>query len=214
MSKVSKKTKEKMRQTRLKLWADPVFRERMKERNEKIRQANLNNPVKYWLGKNRSEETKEKIRIGNLGKKHTDETKREMSLKHLGMEHSLVSKLKMSERKKGKPNPKLSGSKNHFWKGGVSKVKGYYSFKARERKIRKYKAEGSHTLIEWEALKMKYRYMCLCCKQSEPEIKLTVDHIIPLVKNGSDSIENIQPLCHSCNSRKYINIIDFRVNSI
>lgn len=77
-------------------------------------------------------------------------------------------------------------------------------------RVRKRKAEGSHTLGEWELLKKQYGFTCPCCGKKEPKIELTEDHIIPLSKGGSDYIENIQPLCLSCNSKKHTAIIKYK----
>jgi 5-methylcytosine-specific restriction endonuclease McrA len=78
------------------------------------------------------------------------------------------------------------------------------------RRARKLFAKGSHTDAEWQTLKAKYNFKCLCCGKQEPEIKLTRDHIRPLILGGSDSIDNIQPLCARCNSKKSLRQIDYR----
>lgn len=104
------------------------------------------------------------------------------------------------------------GSKHHGWKGGITigGNKVFYSrHVAKLRRARLMKAEGFYTQDEWLALKEKYGNMCLCCKEYEPFIELTVDHIIPLSRGGSNYISNIQPLCRSCNSRKRTSIINF-----
>jgi 5-methylcytosine-specific restriction endonuclease McrA len=69
---------------------------------------------------------------------------------------------------------------------------------------------GTITAQEWGGLKKKYNYTCLCCKRREPEIKLTLDHVLPLILGGENVIENAQPLCKSCNSRKHAKHIDYR----
>jgi 5-methylcytosine-specific restriction endonuclease McrA len=45
----------------------------------------------------------------------------------------------------------------------------------------------------------KYNFSCVSCASKE---NLTIDHIIPVSKGGSDEIKNLQILCKSCNSRK------------
>ena len=116
---------------------------------------------------------------------------------------------KIAAKKIGTKRPDITGERNYNWKGGVSKVQGYYTFLSKRRQVHKVANGGSHTLEQWESMKAKYQFMCLCCKRQEPEIVLTEDHIMPLTKSGTDNIDNIQPLCRSCNSRKHDKHIDY-----
>lgn len=96
------------------------------------------------------------------------------------------------------------------WQGGVSQTEAHRRWKKKnpERmaflKARRYAreqgAKGSHTFEQWKELKIKFQNKCASCFQEKP---LTKDHIIPLSKGGSDFIENIQPLCRNCNSKKW-----------
>lgn len=58
---------------------------------------------------------------------------------------------------------------------------------------------GNFTAKEWILLCEVNAYLCNICRQHK---KMTVDHIIPLSKGGINSIENIQPLCATCNRTK------------
>jgi 5-methylcytosine-specific restriction endonuclease McrA len=73
------------------------------------------------------------------------------------------------------------------------------------------KANGNFSESDWKSIKEKYDHRCLKCGKQEPEIKLSVDHIIPLILGGKNIPENIQPLCTKCNSSKGKKIIDYRL---
>lgn len=75
------------------------------------------------------------------------------------------------------------------------------------RRFRKISNGGNYTPFEWKSLCCSFGNRCACCGK---ESKLTVDHVIPLIKGGTNSIDNIQPLCQSCNSKKGVKILDYR----
>jgi 5-methylcytosine-specific restriction endonuclease McrA len=83
-----------------------------------------------------------------------------------------------------------------------------FAYYAAQRRARRKNAEGNFTLSEWQSLCNKYGNICLSCKETKP---LTIDHIKPLSKGGSNNISNIQPLCGSCNSSKGANEKDYRL---
>lgn len=147
--------------------------------------------VPWNKGKNMPKTTGIKIHLRNLGNTY-----------HLGKRHSLETRLKISARRQGK----ATGSSHPHWKGGTTERM------RRHNKTRAYRvliAGGSHTEAEWQLLKAQYNFTCPACFKAEPAIKLTKDHIIPVVKGGSSNIENIQPLCKRCNSKKHTAITQF-----
>ena len=138
---------------------------------------------------------------------------------NVGRKFSKETRRKMSEAKKGKPSwYQIQGVQHPSWKGGITKTavkrwvmknREHKNYLNRRRRAMKYEALGFYTLGEWELLKKQYGYTCPCCGKKEPEIKLTEDHIIPLSKGGTNWIDNIQPLCKSCNSKKHTKIIKY-----
>jgi 5-methylcytosine-specific restriction endonuclease McrA len=99
-------------------------------------------------------------------------------------------------------HPKWQGGRTQSLKRWRIKNRDLVNFWTSQRKKRLRNSQGSHTFQEWEDLKLKCNFTCLGCKRSEPEIKLTQDHIIALKHGGTNYIANIQPLCSRCNSSK------------
>lgn len=76
-----------------------------------------------------------------------------------------------------------------------------------KRKAIRHGCTEHFTADQWESLCQQHNNVCLSCGEKKP---LTADHVVPLSLGGSDIIDNIQPLCGSCNSRKRTKTIDYR----
>lgn len=168
-------------------------------------------PVKYCWGHNRRGQNHtvlsiRKMRSSQKGLSHplwTNERKEIMRIKMTGRHFSKETIEKMKHSK-----PWISGVKSRFWNGGVNSDTDHIQWRNQKhntrRRIRVGFTEGTFSVAEWKAIKEKYKYFCPACGLKEPEIKLTVDHIIPLSRGGENTIDNIQPLCKTCNGRKHI----------
>ena len=65
-----------------------------------------------------------------------------------------------------------------------------------------------YTEVEW--LGLLHEYDCKCAKCGSAQ-KIEVDHVVPLVSGGANTIDNIQPLCRSCNAQKWTGEGDWRI---
>jgi 5-methylcytosine-specific restriction protein A len=54
------------------------------------------------------------------------------------------------------------------------------------------------TWARWRLMVLREEPMCRSCGGAASQ----VDHITPLSRGGTNDRENLQPLCHSCHSRK------------
>lgn len=128
---------------------------------------------------------------------------------------------RLKKWKKENPEKVKAGSKSYYARNSTkerSRMREWELLNKEKmaivRKINKYKYKhrrnvaGKFTLSEWKSLVVDFGNMCLWCK--EIGIELTVDHIVPLIRGGTNYISNIQPLCRVCNSKKHDKIIDFR----
>lgn len=77
-------------------------------------------------------------------------------------------------------------------------------------KAREVGVPGRIDVSEWIELKRRYGNKCLRCGVCEPNVVLSIDHIIPLSAGGPNVIGNVQPLCVQCNCKKGRSTTDYR----
>ena len=74
------------------------------------------------------------------------------------------------------------------------------SIETEQRRARLMDAAGSFSKAEWSILKRQYGFRCAyCCKRK----KLTMDHVVPLIRGGRHDKTNIVPACVNCNAQKH-----------
>lgn len=71
----------------------------------------------------------------------------------------------------------------------------------RKHHVRRALADQRPTLTaeEWSEIRAAYGNRCAYCGTSGP---LTQDHVVPVVKGGTHSRENVVPACRRCNGKK------------
>lgn len=135
------------------------------EAREKMREAKLKNPVRYWSGKKRSQETKDKVsrankgnKAWNKGKSWSDEMKQRFSEIHKGNHYSPETEFK---------NGCIPVNAGIF---GNSIHSAHNWIKAQNIETLQCKICGSNSNLEWSNKDHKYRknlndwqYVCRKC---------------------------------------------------
>lgn len=88
------------------------------------------------------------------------------------------------------------------------KFRSYRVQHARNQRASRKSAPGSFTRQEWLALLDFYGGVCLSCGS---DTDISADHVVALANGGTNTLDNIQPLCRPCNSKKHVKTIDYRV---
>ena len=77
----------------------------------------------------------------------------------------------------------------------------------KRREFREMQAGLAYTEQEWIELRESHGNLCLRCGGTD---RIIADHVQPMYRGGSNTIDNIQPLCWNCNTWKGLKTIDFR----
>lgn len=67
--------------------------------------------------------------------------------------------------------------------------------------------EGRLRMHEWNAALEQTDFMCIACEETLAD---SIDHVVPLSLGGTNTYDNIQPMCIRCNLKKGTRVVDFR----
>lgn len=150
--------------------------------------------LKNWRKNNKTKISENSRRYA---KEHPDKYK-EM---HKRWRLENIDKVREGRRKWAKHNPGKRRDEHKRWEKAHPELT---KLQRQRRRARQHSLPATLTAREWQNILLAYDHHCAYCNRSEIEIghKLHQDHVIPLVRGGGYTAENIVPACRSCNSRK------------
>jgi 5-methylcytosine-specific restriction endonuclease McrA len=78
----------------------------------------------------------------------------------------------------------------------------YFVSQVTEKEIKKEKAKAQHLRkSQWWKRKCA-EGVCYFCKRKVAPKKLTMDHIVPIIRGGKSTKGNSVPVCKECNNKK------------
>ncbi len=167
--------------------------------NAKIREARLlyykrhrAEAVAYtrqWYRKNRAHCLQRERKYRQRHRTHSRTYQREWYVRHRGEVLARVTDY-------AQKHPRKVREYKRRWEG---RNEAHKRASTARRRARLRGAPGAFTQRQWRELCARHDHRCALCGRRR---RLSVDHIIPLSKSGSNFISNIQPLCLPCNLRK------------
>lgn len=91
-------------------------------------------------------------------------------------------------------------ARNHYKDNPTVRLKNHVH--SRNRKMRMKMVEGTHTATDIKRLYEDQDGRCLYCGIGLLESEVTVDHVVPITRGGSNWSDNLVVCCKSCNSSK------------
>ncbi|HAQ02974.1 TPA: hypothetical protein DCQ22_03735 [Candidatus Nomurabacteria bacterium] len=158
---------------------------------------------KYCSEKCRTKAANKRFSVANPGRRK--EINKEWSLRNVEKERTRKRKYAHDHREQESIRHKMWRDKNREYVN--SRNRKYTKTNKEQRRLNDEKrraakngCENKLTKSEWLEILSKHEYKCAKCGTQE---RISLDHIIPLSKGGTHSADNVQPLCISCNCKKY-----------
>lgn len=153
----------------------------------------------YHRNKTRMDSDDWKAERRRLAAENAQTTRRKRLARH--SEHERTDRVKAYRREyKNRPEVLARAKVRREERARDPKFKIAHALRQAQRRLR----VGAERITpeEWSDILLEFSHRCAYCFVSTP--KLVIEHVDPLARGGTHTIDNIVPACRSCNSRKHV----------